>query len=593
MAIEFTFRKKIILSQIILFIIFFAALFPFVEKMASLLVRDSLIDTTSELKARLQKAGTEEELIRSLQNQQYYSFFRMSIINDKGLVIYDTHLKRLLGSKFEPYYPTEQSEVDEALKKGKGYTIATSDTFGGQFAYVAETFKFQDKTYVLRTAFPYDQIKDLTHTFKLGVMIFSFFLLLFFNILIWTVFNRFTSPLREIIAAIRSSKTEAEIPTIQLSKTTGPNDEFQRLATAFNTLSHRIHEQIENIKAERNEKGAILESLGEGVIAVDGHMTVLYINFTACKMLGIVRKNIINKPFPTEVERGNTLLLTKCKELLIRCQKEVNILTDSLSFGTERKTYIDLIAAPKPQATGAIVVMQDKTSHYRILEMGKDFVANASHELRTPITIIKGYAETLHDVPHISKELLKEITEKIGRNCERMENLVNSLLTLAKIENLSETLFQECDLIPILENCRHTLLLVYPDAQVRIEKPEERVIIDADRGLIELALQNLFDNAAKYSPPPAKIDVHIELEEEEVSIRISDKGRGIPKEDLEHIFERFYRVDKTHSRKLGGAGLGLSIVKTIIDKHNGTIQATSQVDKGTTFTIRLPVSHRN
>jgi len=593
---ELSFRKKIILSQFISFIIFFAALFPFIEKIAALLVRDSLIESTSELKDSLEKAGTEQELINSVEKQQYYSFFRISIINTKGFVVFDTHMKILLGDKFEPYFYTEHKEVAEAYEKGVGYVIEKSDTFKEKFAYVAETFKFKGETWILRTAFPYKQIQDLTENFELGMLIFSFLILLFFNTLIWFIFNRLTKPIREIIQAITPYQKgeQAELPAITLTRTTGPEDEFQRLAGAFNSLSRRIQEQIDDLKSERNEKEAILESLGEGVIAVNEKMNVLYINFIACKMLGLVRRQVLDKSLGVEGEKVNRELLEKCKNLLSRCQENGNIATDSHSFGVERKTYIDLVAAPKAHGTGAIIVLQDKSSHYRVLEMGKDFVANASHELRTPITIIKGYAETLHDMPKLKPDQLLEITEKIGRNCVRMESLVTDLLTLADIENLPESRFHECDLIALLENCRHTLLSVYPKAQVDFEKKDEKIIVGADAGLLELALINLLDNAAKYAEGPAHITIKVDIkEEEEVVVQIQDQGRGIPPEDIEHIFQRFYRVDKTHSRKLGGTGLGLSIVKTIITKHDGTIEVTSELGKGTTFTITLPLRHHS
>lgn len=585
-----SFRKKIILSQILSFIVLFALLFPLMEKFAALLVRDSLIESTSDLKDRLEKAGTEKELIQSLRRQEYYSFFRMSLINDKGLVIYDTHMGRLLGPEFQPYFHTEHSEIKEAIRKGVGYVIAKSDTFGGKFAYVAETFQFKGKTYILRTSFPYEEVLDLTGHFKVGVLVYSFIVLLFFNIFIWMVISRFTQPIRSIISAITPYQQgqQADLPEIILSKTIGPKDEFQRLASAFNSLSARIQKQIDDLRSERNEKEAILESLGEGVIAVNEKMEVLYINFIACKMLGINRRSILGKPL-----KGDGELLQKCQTLLSRSQQQGNIATDSLSHGKERKTYIDLVAAPKAHGMGAIIVLQDKTSHYRVLEMGKDFVANASHELRTPITIIKGYAETLHDTPDLQQSQVEEITEKIGRNCIRMESLINNLLRLADIENIADSRFQECDLIPLLENSLHMMKSVHKDAQVKIEKSRDAILLMGDSGLLELAFTNILENGAKYSNPPAHIEIKVEADDEDAIVEISDKGRGIPAEDLPYIFERFYRVDKTHSRRLGGAGLGLSIVKTIIAKHDGTITASSELGKGTTFRITVPLRHHN
>ena len=327
------------------------------------------------------------------------------------------------------------------------------------------------------------------------------------------------------------------------------------------------------------------------MIAVDSALDVRYVNFIGSKMLAIPRRNLLGKPFPATYEKAHEDLLTLCRALLIRCQEHASIQTDSIVIGDTTKIYYDLIAAPKAQRNGAIIVIQDKTTHHKMVELGKDFVANASHELRTPITIIRGFAETLHDMPELPKDMIADITEKIVRNCQRMDSLVKSLLTLADIENIPEDRFVPCDLIPLIENCRVVVRSVYADAAITIEKSQESIVIDADPDILELAFINLLDNGAKYSKGPADIFVSITLKGDEVVITIRDKGIGIPEADLENIFQRFYTVDKAHSRRLGGAGLGLSIVKTIIDKHNGKISVTSTLGKGTTFTIVLPV-HR-
>lgn len=338
---------------------------------------------------------------------------------------------------------------------------------------------------------------------------------------------------------------------------------------------------------ERNEKEAILESLAEGVVVVDGQMNICCINSSGSKMIGIPRRQLIGKKFP---ESHELPLLKKCRLLLESCQKKSCALTDSISIGENKKFYLDLIAEPK--SNGAILILQDKSSHYKILEMGKDFVANASHELRTPITIIKGFAETLQDLPELPRDMVIDITEKIVRNCQRMDSLVKNLLTLADLENLPDSRFQECDLVVLAETCREVILSVYENAETIIEKSDESIVIAADADILELAIMNLLDNAAKYSNPPAHISMRIQQHGDEVILCITDQGIGIPPADLEHIFERFYTVDKARSRRLGGAGLGLSIVRTIIEKHQGTISVTSEVGKGTTFSIRLPIQHQ-
>lgn len=586
-----SFRKKIILSQLLLFIIFISALFPLVEKAVGKFVRESLEESTTDLIDLVQDARTEEEMIESLKNQEYFVFFRISLLNDKNEMVYDSHLGRLFKDELPPFNIAEHPEVEQALKGEMGYAIAQSKIFAGKFAYVAKKFTFNSRTYVLRTAFPFNQIQDITKNFEIGFLIFSFATLLFFMALTWLIFNRFSRPIKKIIDAIRPYQTgqREDIPEIQIEKSASDNDEFTRLAKTLNSLSAKVRTQIKSITEERDEKKAILESLGEGVIAVDQHLNVTYINYIGCKMLEVSKESLLNKPFPTSLNKASPLLMKKCHDLLEKCQKQGVVLTDFVTFGDEKKTYIDLIAAPKARGNGAIIVLQDKSSHYKVLEMGKDFVANASHELKTPITIIKGFAETLHDLPEMSREMLVDITGKILRNCDRMETLVKNLLTLADLENIPEPRFKECDLVIIVENCRHILLSLNPETEIKIVKHEEELQLYADPDILELAILNLLNNSVKYSKPPAKITISMRsLDDEELELKISDQGIGIAKEDLEHIFERFYTVDKARSRRLGGAGLGLSIVKTIIVKHDGSITAESTLGQGTTFTIILP-----
>ncbi len=448
------------------------------------------------------------------------------------------------------------------------------------------------KTYILRASFSYGQIEAFAEEFKFWYLIFCSLIFVFFGALTWLVFRRINFPIEQIIRAIKPyqmGKAET-LPVIVLNKTIDPEDDFYKLAQTLNSLSDRISLQMQNITDERSEKEAILESLGEGVIAVDSEMIVRYINFVGSKMIGIPKRHMLGKPFPTIPDKPMILLLERCHHILIACQEKRAILTDSIALGENKKIYFDLIAAPKAQRNGAILVLQDKSSHYRVLEMGKDFVANASHELRTPITIIKGFVETLQDMPELPREMVVDITEKIVRNCQRMDNLVKNLLTLADIENLPKSRFQECDLGLLAENCRQLILTVCETGRIDIEKIKEPVTVFADPDILELAIINLLDNACKYSMPSAHITVKINQVEEEASVSISDKGIGIPEQDLERIFDRFYTVNKAHSRRLGGAGLGLSIVKTIIEKHDGTISVSSELGVGTTFTVFLPAN---
>lgn len=581
----FSFRQKIFLSYAAVFLIFIALMFPFATQTVRRIAAKAMEDRAKELIAKIQTAPNDDALIRSLKEQKPLVFFRVSVINSDRRVIYDSHNKRLLGPRFSQEYVVDQPDVLQALEEGVGYYEDYSELLEQKFSYFSKTFDFHGKTYVMRTAFPYKYVADLTHDCEIGFLVLATIILLLFSFMTWFIINHLTSPIQQIINAVTPYQMGKQntIPEIKL-KPTNASDEFGRLAMTLNSLSAKIQKHIDTITAERNEKEAILESLGEGVIAIDAHMNVIYANSMSLKLLGIEREALVGRHFSAAHQ-------SKCHSLLLECQREEKALTDTLTISgkSSQKYHLDIIALPKMENSGAILVMQDQTTHYKLLEMRKDFIANASHELKTPITIIRGFAEALHDHPELPKATIFEVTGKIVKNCQRMTTLIKDLLTLSDIENIPESRLIDCDIEDIIQTCCDTLHDAFPDARIAIHKPhQEPMHLTADPSLMQLAMMNLIENGIKYSPSPAQVDVAIDKADGNIIITIADKGIGIPNADLEHIFERFYTVDKAHSQKMGGSGLGLSIVKTIIHKHFGQIQVQSEFGAGTTFTIILP-----
>lgn len=579
----FSFRQKIFISYLIVFLVFLGLMYPFANRTVKRIAIKAMEDRATELIEKIQYAPNNDALIRRLKELKPLTFFRMSVISDERKVLYDTHTKRLLGPRFSQEYVVSHPEVMEALDHGVGFHEDYSDLLEQKFYYMAKTFDFHGKTYVMRTAFPFKYVAEMNHDFELGFLALSTAILLLFSLMTWFIINHLTSPIQQIVKAVKPYQEglTPTIPEIKL-KSTNPHDDFGKLAFTLNSLSVKIQKHIDSLTEERNEKKAVLESLVEGVIAVDNNMQVTYANNMALKILKMGHEALIGQNFSITGQ-------PTCQSLLLSCQKEHKPLTDTLQIvHDDIKHFFDIVAAPKTDNTGAILVLQDMTSHYKLLEMRKDFIANASHELKTPITIIRGFAETLHDNPELPKETYLEATTKIVNNCKRMTALIKDLLILTDVENIPEFRLIECDLNELVEKCCNTVKDVYPDANIVIEKPEgEDMHLLADPHLIELALNNLIENAAKYSNGPAKIDIKMNKENGWIKLSIADQGIGIPQADVEHIFERFYTVNKAHSRKLGGSGLGLSIVQTIITKHFGKISATSEVDKGTTFTVLL------
>lgn len=581
----FSFRQKIFISYLVVFLVFCALMFPFASHTVRKIASKAMEDRAKELISKIQSAPTDEALIRRLKEQKPQVFFRVSVINNEGKVIYDSHTKRLLGPRFSQEYVVDHPEVLQAFEHGIGYAEDYSELLEQKFSYFAKTFDFHGKTFVMRTAFPHKYVAELTHDCEIGFLGLASVILLLFSILTWFIINHFTKPIQQIINAVTPYQEGKQniIPEIKL-KTSYARDEFDKLAMTLNSLSTKIQKHIDTITAERNEKEAILESLVEGVIAVDDHMVVIYANDMALKLLNFERDSLIGHNF-------NITQQPECYSLLLTCQKDKKPLTNTMSIkGKSGITkYLDILAAPKGQNSGAILVMQDKTSHYKLLEMRKDFIANASHELKTPITIIRGFAEALHDNPDLPHETTIEVTDKILKNCLRMTALIKDLLTLSDVENLPHFRLISCDIYDIIQQCSDNLHDAFPSAVITINKPaDEDMELIADPSLMELAMTNLIENGIKYSKPPAHIDINMKKTDNEIEITIADQGIGIPAQDVEHIFERFYTVDKAHSQKMGGSGLGLSIVQTIIHKHFGQISLTSEVGKGTTFTIILP-----
>ena len=241
-----------------------------------------------------------------------------------------------------------------------------------------------------------------------------------------------------------------------------------------------------------------------------------------------------------------------------------------------------------PYGMRYLVTILNTTRAESMQVMGKNFVSNASHELRTPITIIRGFAEMLQDMKEVSEDILDGVIDKILKNCNRMSALVQNLLTLADLDNTHLLDTTEFDLVDLVDGCNQNLMQLHPEAHIELLHNAEKIIVDGVPDLVELAFMNVIQNGIKYSKDVPHITTIVELRDNTAFVRIEDKGKGIPEDDLPHIFERFYTVDKTHSRKLGGAGLGLSIVKRICDIHNFTLSVSSVEGEGTSFEFALP-----
>lgn len=587
-----TIRFKVFISLVAILLLFLACMIPFVTNSVQRTLVQSMSDRADELIEMMQETKDEHALVQVVKEQAYLVFFHIGLIDDKLQIIYDSHNKRMLGSYVIQSNTKLPPEVEQAYEQGVGYSETYTPLLGKNLVYLAKSFTFQGKKYILRLSFPHEYIQELKKKFNFGFFFFSSLILVLFSAITGLILYRLMGPVRQMIRAIKPYQEgkASFIPDIHIDSIF--QDEFSDLAKTFNLLSERIQQQIETVTLERNEKEAILESLAEGVLAVDNEMRISYANSMALGFLGLDR-SIIGKPFPAHLHPISYELLTSCHKEKQFFNASCEIIKDN------KKLHLNMVSSPRENATeangGAILVLQDKSIHYKILEMRKDFIANASHELKTPITIIRGFAETLQDNPDLDKEIVRDITEKLVRNSHRMTKIIKNLLTLADIENLPHFRLQRTSLIELSESCIHTLLATHPKANVTICKlgnalPDETFTVDADPELLEVALMNLLDNAAKYSKDIPQITISLEKYSDtgQTKLSVKDSGIGIPEIDLEHIFQRFYTVNKLESKKKGGSGLGLSIVETIVEKHLGKVYVESVPGEGSTFTMLIP-----
>ena len=339
-----------------------------------------------------------------------------------------------------------------------------------------------------------------------------------------------------------------------------------------------LRKKLKKANDEKKKTDTILEHMTDGVIAFDMDENVTYINVAAKRLLEIEDgKNTFKKIFGKFNDDDINL------QKIIYDKKVVfNDKTMELLF----VPFLDEINRP----VGLMVVIQDISEHEKLNEMRKEFVADVSHELQTPLTSIKGFSENLLE-DECDSETQKHFLKIINDNANRMENLIHDLLTLSQFDGKRENNKPEkFDLGQLAKECSEKFEIEIKKKNIDLKcfVTAEVPLVYANRDGIERVILNIISNAVKYTPDGGKIDIYIGFVHNDAYIKIKDTGIGIPKSDVEKVFERFYRVEKARSRKMGGTGLGLSIAKEIIEQNKGTIKINSDLGQGTEVIIKIP-----
>ncbi len=366
----------------------------------------------------------------------------------------------------------------------------------------------------------------------------------------------------------------------------------KRLADAVNLMARTSIRRVSMLTADRNRLATIFAGMVEGVVDVDEKQNIIHINDAAALLLGLVRENSIGKPV-WQVIRNQKITLDIDDAIRNRTVIKARVDYPRVSERLVFDIYVASLSDDQGGPIGAVLVLHDVTELKHLERIRTDFVANASHELKTPITAIRGLAETMVGDPDVEKSMLMQYMERIHSQSLRLSNLVTDLMTISRLESdqgtSSFTRMNFNDLV------RREVRAAASAVEIKLHSLTldpfpEPLEVYGDRQNLSQLCNNLIDNAIKYTPEGGQIKVRVRREQADVVLEVEDNGIGISPQYQERVFERFYRVDKARSQSLGGTGLGLSIVRNIAERHYGSVGVTSQLGKGTTFTFRMPLA---
>jgi two-component system phosphate regulon sensor histidine kinase PhoR len=487
-----------------------------------------------------------------------------------------------------------RQEVKEALITGTGSSIRHSDTDKQNMMYVAITVTEDQSTEVqgiIRLAMSLKDVEQSLNNMWLALIFGLFLLFALAAIISYRVALSVTLPLEKMTsAAKRMANMDYAIRVPE-----GGRDEVGELARALNAMAGSLQEQLDEIRQNGKRNQSVLDNMTSGVVMIahDGRIT-LY-NRQAEELLGTSVRDRVGRSY-TEIRQHFELvaLIREGLDEPLPIHEELTVY-----FPEERLLEINIIPMimSGEEEPGLLLVLQDVSAIRRLERMRSEFVANVSHELKTPVAAVKGFAETLLSGAMKDPETARSFLTIIHDESERLNRLIGDILELSKIESRRSPLqFSPVNLSIFLARMTELLSAEAAKKEILLDvQTEDELFIEADEDRLGQILMNLMQNGINYTPEGGKVKVRAEIivpdsgEEEMVRITVSDTGIGIPKKDIPRIFERFYRVDKARSRSSGGTGLGLSIVKHLAELHHGTIRVESTIGVGSQFILELPL----
>jgi two-component system phosphate regulon sensor histidine kinase PhoR len=526
----------------------------------------------------LQNSKAVAGLVRQLAGQ---TKLRLTVIAAGGEVLGDSaqDYTRMPNHRDRP-------EIKLALAGREGFITRYSQTLREYLIYVAYPVIVNHRVIgAVRVAKSQQQLRQMVFRIRLLLSGGILFITALTFCLGWLVVSRITKPIRELQhLATRMSEGDLSGRVRFFGQS-----ELADLGLAFNKMSERLADSFAVIEAEKRKLEVILANLADGILVIDRDLRIILTNPAAQAILGL----------DAGLSQGRTILEAVLNhhllDLILKVtQSKAPIESELLLHHPHHKQLQVLLAPLKDETgilTGSIVVLHDLTQLRRLERVRQDFVANVSHELRTPITAIKAMTETLLGGGWQNSEMLLRYLRATDQESDRMANLINDLLALARLDSKTEVTIEPFDPVDLINEVKDRFIAVnLPAPSFAVKLPSESLPkVNANRDQIKQVLINLLDNAFKYTPAGGKITLSVQLLGERLKIAVADTGIGIPSEDLERIFERFYRVDKARSREEGGTGLGLSIVKHIVENYGGRVEVESTLNQGSVFSFTVPV----
>ena len=489
----------------------------------------------------------------------------------------------------ENHNTPDRPEFQTALLGRPGKAIRPSRTLKENMMYVAVPVTENGRiTTVLRTALPLNRVNDALAKLYGSIGVSALIVAIIAAIIGYSVSRRISDQMRDIKVGAKRLAAGDFTQKLYVPRV----EEFASVAESINQMAEDLDEKLRRLTQERNEREAVLASMVEGVLAVDAEERVIAVNAAAARLLDTDPVAAEGKSIQ-EIVRNPDLQHVVAQTLDGHRPIEADIV---MRVGAEDRNLQAngtlLHGDDGGPDVGAVVVLNDVTRLKRLEAVRRDFVANVSHELKTPVTSIKGFAETLEDGALEDPEASRRFVRIIAGQADRLNSIIEDLLALSTLEQSGDSPLLQLEEADLCDVVAVALEVCGPKAEAKRIVLNEgcpgTLLARVSPPLLEQAVVNLIDNAVKYSAEGSTVEVDLAQTDDEIVVGVTDQGQGVAREHLPRLFERFYRVDKARSRDLGGTGLGLAIVKHIAQIHGGRVSVDSVVGRGSTFRIHLP-----